>query len=371
MLLLLLVTAASAHLVQNRVDYPIVVDGGEQCIETLEPGQDVEIDVTPGDVISVKNNLGMLIGKFFIWGAVHNTTVFDGDFQRVQRCEDNVKDKRCSLNRCLHGKGWMQVMCARTCASCHLQAREIRCNETQLGITQTSMIPGFLDRTVQNGLENYNGELLNTDPPIIQLHDFLSEDDVEEMLRFAIRADLKRSTGQGKVDASGVQEKKEIFDRTSTNAWCSADCEALPSMKRLKAKTSALTNVSSLNFEAAQILRYEEGQYYATHNDIGELDFTSSAGPRIFTLFVYLNDVAEGGETGFPRLGNIVVKPKAGSVVLWSSVKEVDGVFSKDDRTDHEAKPPLNGGLKFGMNLWVHARDFGIANQWGCTGSFG
>ena len=197
--------------------------------------------------------------------------------------------------------------------------------------------------------------------------------DAEELLRFAVHANLQRSTGQGDIDENGVQEKKEIWDRTSTNAWCRDACSKLPSMRRLREKAAALTAVPEKNFELAQILRYQEGQFYATHNDIGELDFEAVAGPRMFTLFVYLNDVAEGGETAFPRLNNVSARPKKGSAVLWSSVKEECNFFRcgffKDDRTDHEAKPPISG-LKFAMNVWIHARAFSVANLWGCSGSF-
>jgi len=368
MLLLLLFVSTSAHLIQNRVDYPIAITNEKQCNELLQPGQDVEIDVTPGDVVRIKNNLGMNLGNMLIWPGAHNSTLIDTDFRSAQRCQD--VSPNCSPNQCLHGTGWMVVHCARTCNSCHLQKRSKRCNATQLGMTETSMIPGFLERTVQNGLENYHGKLLNSDPPILLFDNFVSDDDIEELLYFAIGADLQRSTGQGDIDENGVQEQKEIWDRTSSNAWCGGDCERLGAMKRLKAKTSTLMAVPEKNFESAQILRYQETEFYATHNDVGELDFEAVAGPRIFTLFVYLNDVAEGGETDFPKL-NIAVQPKRGSAVLWSSVKEDhSGNFSKDGRTDHQAKPLPPGGLKFGMNLWVHARAFSVANVWGCSGSF-
>lgn len=39
-------------------------------------------------------------------------------------------------------------------------------------------------------------------------------------------------------------------------------------------------------------------------------------GVRILTVFLYLNDVEEGGGTDFPKLG-ITVEPKKGKAVIW------------------------------------------------------
>jgi hypothetical protein len=40
------------------------------------------------------------------------------------------------------------------------------------------------------------------------------------------------------------------------------------------------------------------------------------SGPRTLTFFFYFNDVQEGGETWFDKLG-ITVKPEEGGAVMW------------------------------------------------------
>lgn len=92
-----------------------------------------------------------------------------------------------------------------------------------------------------------------------------------------------------------------------------------------------------------------------------------SCGPRILTFFLYLSDVEEGGETGFPNL-NINVKPRKGSALLWPSVLD-SNLFEQDVRTHHEAKE-VRKGLKYAANSWIHLYDFQKSNLWGCTGSF-
>ena len=70
---------------------------------------------------------------------------------------------------------------------------------------------------------------------------------------------------------------------------------------------------------------------------------------------MYLNDVEEGGGTHFSRLG-ITVKPKTGRVLLWPSVLNEDP-NKKDPRTHHEALP-VEKGVKYGANAWIHQRNF-------------
>jgi hypothetical protein len=55
----------------------------------------------------------------------------------------------------------------------------------------------------------------------------------------------------------------------------------------------------------------------------------------VLTLFLYLNDVEEGGETRFTQL-NLDVKPRRGRAILWPSVLNEDPNV-KDFRTEHEA----------------------------------
>jgi prolyl 4-hydroxylase len=70
---------------------------------------------------------------------------------------------------------------------------------------------------------------------------------------------------------------------------------------------------------------------------------------------LYLNDVEAGGATDFPHLG-ITVAPKRGRVLIWPSVLNEDP-DTKDPRTDHQALP-VEKGIKFGANAWLHQRDF-------------
>jgi len=76
---------------------------------------------------------------------------------------------------------------------------------------------------------------------------------------------------------------------------------------------------------------------------------------RIITVFLYLNDVEAGGGTDFPLL-NLTVLPKRGTALIWPSVRDSDP-NRKDARTEHQALP-VEAGIKYGANAWVHQRSF-------------
>lgn len=75
-------------------------------------------------------------------------------------------------------------------------------------------------------------------------------------------------------------------------------------------------------------------------------------GPCILTIFMYLNDVEEGGGTGFQYL-NFTEMPKKGT-----DMKE------KEDWTWHEALT-LTKSIKYGANAWIHLRPYHTCKyQW-------
>jgi prolyl 4-hydroxylase len=77
------------------------------------------------------------------------------------------------------------------------------------------------------------------------------------------------------------------------------------------------------------------------------------AGPRILTVYIYLNDVQKGGGTNFEEL-DVTVLPKRGRVLIWPSVYD-QSVNEKDRRTMHAAMP-VEAGIKYGANAWFHLR---------------
>jgi len=72
---------------------------------------------------------------------------------------------------------------------------------------------------------------------------------------------------------------------------------------------------------------------------------------------MYLNDVPAGGGTRFSSpQSDLTVMPKQGRVVIWPSVLNTN-TTAEDLRTFHEALP-VEKGIKYGANAWVHQYDF-------------
>lgn len=175
----------------------------------------------------------------------------------------------------------------------------------------------------------------------------------------------QRSHDVGDRRPDGTLSKVVSEGRTSTNAWCIDICEEDEVLQQVTARLSGLVDLPESNAENLQLLRYEESQFYNIHHDYVWLHRDKQGGPRILTVFVYLNDVPKGGGTNFDQL-NITVTPKRGRVLIWPSVLD-EAPLDIDDRTSHQALA-VEEGIKYGANFWFHLRDFKTPNGIGCMG---
>ena len=80
------------------------------------------------------------------------------------------------------------------------------------------------------------------------------------------------------------------------------------------------------------------------------MGYFAQGGQRVATVLCYLNDVALGGATAFPKLG-ISVRPKRGRCLLFFP-GHLDGRM--DEQTLHEAQPAVD--TKWVTQVWVRAR---------------
>lgn len=109
--------------------------------------------------------------------------------------------------------------------------------------------------------------------------------------------------------------------------------------------------------ERLAMLRYGVGEEYRPHFDFispHATDFQHEyreLGQRVKTIFAYLNDVPEGGETEFPRL-DVKVKPRRGGGVMFRNVTP-EG--TPDNATLHAGCPVLEGE-KWLATLWIREK---------------
>jgi prolyl 4-hydroxylase len=191
-------------------------------------------------------------------------------------------------------------------------------------------------------------------PWVVVLDNFLNSTEAQTLIDLGAAIGYKRSSDVGDVGADGSVGQVVSHARTSTNAWCNTvECRTDPVVLAVRERMTNLTGIDMVHSEALQLLRYVPGQHYALHHDYIAHEVSRRQGVRILTIFLYLNEVDEGGQTDFPRL-HLSVTPKLGRALIWPSVLN-EFPNKVDQRTEHRANRVM-AGIKYGANAWIHQR---------------
>jgi prolyl 4-hydroxylase len=223
----------------------------------------------------------------------------------------------------------MKIQCAPVCFSCHELIFENRC--PALNMTEASKVnawhPGDLNLMFERMVRLYQTEDATNDsqrqlPPlsilsrpdierngkpwIVQIDDFLTPTECDTLIELGRRRGYKRSTGLNFTKNADGTYGNVIDDvRTSSNAWCLEECHHNETTERILQRIAYLTNIPDINSEYLQLLHYDVGQFYKVHHDYIDFHRIRAQGVRLATVFLYLNDVEEGGGTNFPRLNMV------------------------------------------------------------------
>jgi prolyl 4-hydroxylase len=120
---------------------------------------------------------------------------------------------------------------------------------------------------------------------------------------------------------------------------------------QLVRRIAAVAGLPPAHAEPLGVLRYGPGQEYRPHYDYYTDD--SHQAQRVATVFVYLNQVEEGGGTDFPRLG-VKIDPGRGKAVKFLNC-DADG--KPNPETLHAGLPVVRGE-KWLATLWFWDRPF-------------
>jgi len=287
---------------------------------------------------------------------------------------------------CENNKPFMLANCAASCSPEERAAAEERLQAARSEYwarcprpagAEPALAPGAMNETFQRILADFGHlqpELLSADPPVLLFHSFLSDAEADTFVAHG-RGKYAESRGVG-FDKDGKMTDVKTEIRTSRHTWCQErDCLSDPLVQAVQERVSDVTRTPVANGEFAQLVYYNacpaEGDkscaFYKRHSDYIDGDRHRVQGVRIFTLFMYLNDVPEGGGTRFTDLPGepVTFQPARGKAVLWPSVL-ADAPDTMDPRTHHEALPVWSGE-KFGANFWIHMYDFKTPHATGCT----
>lgn len=183
---------------------------------------------------------------------------------------------------------------------------------------------------------------------IYEIEDFLSDLECQLLIN-KIEENNERSTV---VDSN--DEGRTLSDfRTSSSAFLPMD-DIVVSAINQRMHDYLPENVELHHAEDPQGQKYDPGQYFDDHTDFFDVNdpvsyemHTKDLGQRNWTFMIYLNDVAEGGETEFPQLG-LKFLPKRGSAVIWRNIDD-NGVGNPN--TLHAGRPPVSG-TKYIITKW-------------------
>ncbi|OWY96384.1 hypothetical protein PHMEG_00033357 [Phytophthora megakarya] len=243
-------------------------------------------------------------------------------------------------------------------------------------------------------------ESLSESPRTFRLHNFFSGEEADKLIKRTLEIDdpankLQQST-VGATDSKHKKQKSK--HRTSENAFDTISETAVNIRKRVFDVLS-IGKYKDDMCDGLQLLRYQQKQAYIAHEDYFPVGATSDfnfdphkgGSNRFATVFLYLSDVARGGQTVFPlaempeglaaeyghpstvaedyeAVGAMLFEPgswemdmvrkcstklasypsKGGAVLFYS--QKPNGEL--DPKSLHGGCPVLEG-TKWGANLWV------------------
>ena len=189
----------------------------------------------------------------------------------------------------------------------------------------------------------------SADPILYVVNEFLSNDECDAFVE-ASKGKLKPST------VIGPDKHIQHESRTSKNCWIEHNANEI--VHEVSKRFSILVQIPIRNAEQYQLVYYKRGAEYKPHFDSFDYETEDGkknwepGGQRMITVIAYLNDVEEGGETGFPELG-INIPPKKGDAVVFHNAlpNDADTHPKINPKSLHGGMPVIKGE-KWMVNLW-------------------
>ncbi|XP_043065082.1 prolyl 4-hydroxylase subunit alpha-1-like isoform X2 [Drosophila ficusphila] len=202
-------------------------------------------------------------------------------------------------------------------------------------------------------LAPFRMEELSLSPYIVLYHNVLSDGEIEKLERMS-ELFLKRST----VINVKNNTRHVSPTRTADGVWLPLPHTKLDDrmlLSRISLRIGDLTGLDMTHGRAMQFLKYGFGGHFVPHHDYfnSKTPLLEAVGDRFATVLFYLNNVAHGGATAFPKL-NIAVPTQKGSALFWHNI---DGQsYDYEDLTFHGACP-LISGTKMVLTRWIDELD--------------
>jgi len=202
---------------------------------------------------------------------------------------------------------------------------------------------------------------LSEKPRVAFVPEFITDEEADDIVR-AAEAKMQRSQVALGLDANkGASNVDDV--RTSSGAWLDVS-DGNGTAGRIAARALDLIGFPAHSSEMLQVLRYKHGQKYDAHLDYFDpRRYGHQTSNRAVTIYFYLSDVEEGGETSFPMANGrtdsptnfadcsrgLRVRPKKRAVAVFYDMDPL-GRF---DPSSLHGGCPVTQGVKWGAPLWV------------------
>lgn len=194
--------------------------------------------------------------------------------------------------------------------------------------------------------------ILSCDPILYVINNFLTHEECNAFIE-AGKNNLKPSTV--------ISSDKQILhqNRTSKTCWLQHNTNNI--ITNVSTKLSKLVNIPINNAELFQLVYYNIGDQYKPHFDAFNYETEDGkknwepGGQRMVTVLAYLNDVEQGGGTGFPEL-NITIPAKKGNIVVFHNTINNNSAHPKINPKSLHSGMPVIKGEKWLVNLWFRQK---------------
>lgn len=214
---------------------------------------------------------------------------------------------------------------------------------------------------------------LATQPRIFEIDNLIDPAECDHIIQKAQTYGMMRSRVGDDSDTAFYDQS-----RTSSQLWVGPlqnnDDEVFEAVRN---RVYNLTRLPSELGEDTQVVFYGPNQHYYAHHDYTRKEYVldnpyyAQGGNRLVTVLYYLNDVEEGGETGFPYVNShrtpdigiedysraceygLKIKPKKGGAAMFYSLTEEGHMDGNVDPWSLHAGCDVFKGEKWLANQWI------------------
>jgi len=326
----------------------------DACISS----DDVGVDQSYGS--AKQNEIKKVINQYHQYFA--NEVLIKGEYSMVRKdCKNHHQSCAywVTAGECERNLAYMTENCPLACRTCLRLDYKVKCPVDMN--TNALKEKGDLSRLFQSVIMESGDDVQpiiihskptkddNTIPWIVELNNFVSQNEANELINVG--------KGMGYDSSSG--------------SWCTDQCSSNATIQSLLTKLSTMLNIPEKYFELFHLVKYDSNTMHSDRHDYHVSQLEKQYGVRVISIYLSLNDVpsTKGGKMfTISDTKDIVIRPKLGRVVIWSNVLDDDTFSTRNDEIILRGLSIREKNVnEFGVNIWVHNRDFRIAYTNGCA----